>query len=277
MLKALLLLLLAAPAGAVNYTLAITTSGPIDTAAIITSTPSGIVCPGTCSASFLAGSTITIGEVTPSSMSFVGWGAPCLTNLHECDLTLTAHTTITAKYAPLLKVSFSGIGVGHVNISSQAVFSSSGSAMTRTYVYPAGSSIVLPESTGAYSSFVGWTGDPNCSRASTCTITLNGYQEITATFTASSAIYPLKVTIPLGGGTVTSSPAGILCPTVCNSTFTANAAVTLTTAALAGYRFAGWANGGCNGITTCVVTSTSPLQGIGGRFSPAAFFYSLSQ
>ena len=45
---------------------------------------------------------------------------------------------------------------------------------------------------------------------------------------------------------------------------------------LGAYYFAGWANGGCAKTAACVVTSTSPLQGLGGPYSPAAFFYPIS-
>ncbi len=276
MLKSVLFLLLAVPAGA-TYTLTISTSGPVDPAAIVTSTPSGIVCPGTCAAVFAASSTVTIGEVAPSTMAFVGWGSPCRSNLPTCNVKMMTNTTVTAKFAPKLRVSFSGNGIGNVSISSQPVFTSSGSTASRDYVYPAGATIVLHESTGSQSAFVGWTGDGGCERASTCTITLNGYEHIIATFTATGSTRTLAVAIPLGGGTVVSSPAGISCPTVCSSTFTANASVTLTTTALSGYEFGGWANGGCSGRTTCVVVSSSPLQGLGGKFSPAAYFFQETQ
>jgi hypothetical protein len=278
MTRALLFLLLAAAPARATFTLTVSTGGPVDLASIVTSTPSGIVCPGTCSATFAEGSTVTVGEVHPSSVSFVGWGAPCRSNLQSCNVPLTANTTVQATFDPVLDLSISGNGVGSVVISSQPVCSSSGTCAAgavQSYVYPKGSAVVLSMSTGTGTAFVGWTGDPGCSRASTCTITINGYEHIVATFTASAAVYPLKVVLPNGGGTVTSTPSGIICPGVCSSTFTANVDVKLTTAAAAGYRFSGWANGGCAGITTCVVKSTSPLQGLGGSQSPAAYFYKI--
>ncbi|MES2155378.1 MAG: hypothetical protein V4510_09615 [bacterium] len=267
------LLLLAAPARA-TFTLTISTAGPVTPSAIVTSTPSGIVCPGTCSAAFAAGSTVTVGEVAPSTMTFIGWSAPCRSNLRSCTIRLSANTSMSATFAPLLDVAIAGTGLGAVSILSQPVFASSGSAATRSYVYPTGSTIIMRESTGTASSFTGWSGDGGCDTASTCTVTLNSYEAITATFVpAAGSTFTLAVLIPNGGGTVTSIPAGIACPGVCRSTFTPLGAVTLTTAAAAGYRFAGWANGGCSRNQACVVNSTSPLQGLGGPFSPAAYFY----
>ena len=84
--------------------------------------------------------------------------------------------------------------------------------------------------------------------------------------------YQLAVTIPNGGGTVTSSPAGILTASgIFVSTFAANASVTLTTAAAAGYRFGGWANAGCHGLTPCIVVSLLKCR-IGTEHRPRTAF-----
>jgi hypothetical protein len=61
----------------------------------------------------------------------------------------------------------------------------------------------------------------------------------------------------IGSGTVTSSPAGIACRTDCNTVFPSAAMVTLTAAADAGSRFAGWL-GSCRGTApTCVLPMDS--------------------
>ena len=62
-----------------------------------------------------------------------------------------------------------------------------------------------------------------------------------------------------GGGTVTSSPAGITCPGTgtCSASFPASTAVTLTATANANSTFAGWSGAGCSGTGTCAVTLTS--------------------
>lgn len=277
MKAALFLLLAALPARAATFTLTVSTSGPAGNNAVLTSTPSGIVCPGACAASFTAGSTVTVGEVSLDTVAFVAWGAPCRSNLPACTLPLTANTVLTANFDPLLAVAVAGSGIGAVSISSQPVCSSSGTCANgaaRLYAFPTGSTVVLTASTGEASAFNGWSGDAGCATASTCTVTLNGYEAIVATFSANGVgPYPLAVAVPAGGGTVTSTPAGIQTGAgAYRSTFTANSFVTLATAAAAGYRFAGWANGGCSGLSPCVVQSTSPLQGLGDRHSPAAYF-----
>jgi hypothetical protein len=57
-----------------------------------------------------------------------------------------------------------------------------------------------------------------------------------------------------GGGTVTSSPAGINCGATCTANFNSGQQVTLTAAASAGNAFSGWSGGGCSGTGTCTLT-----------------------
>lgn len=266
----------AAPARATTFTLAVSTAGPVTPSAVVTSSPAGLSCPGTCSAVFAAGSTVTLTEVAPSTVAFVAWGGPgaCRSNAPSCAVLVVANSTVTAAFAPLLDLAFSGNGLGVVT-STGLVAYATGAAVgaAASFVYPLGATVVLRASTGPASAFLGWTGG-GCGAASTCTVTMSGYQAVTATFTASAAAYPFAVSVPLGGGDVASAPAGILTRAgVFVSTFAAGASVSLTTGARAGYRFAGWANGGCAGLAPCVVHSTSPLQGLGGPYSPAAYFY----
>lgn len=273
---------IAAPARATTYTLTISTSGPVSASSTITSSPTGISCPGSCVGTFYSTTTVILTEVNPSTMSFTGWGAPCNSNQSTCSLILPSNTVLTAAFSPHLDLSFSGIGIGNVAVSTGPACSNSGgcaNGAVATYVYAKGTTIVLTESTGTASAFVGWSGDGGCSRASTCTVTLNGYEHIIATFTVTGSVFPMAVSvIPTKGGYVTSSPAGIATASgVYGSTFTANASVAFSTAAASGYRFAGWGNAGCAGLTPCVVVSTSPLQGLGGNFSPAAYFYKVNQ
>ena len=69
--------------------------------------------------------------------------------------------------------------------------------------------------------------------------------------------YQLTVATPAtGAGTVTSSPAGINCPTACTASFPANTQVTLTATPGTNYSFGGW-SGGCSGTGSCSLTLTA--------------------
>jgi hypothetical protein len=72
-------------------------------------------------------------------------------------------------------------------------------------------------------------------------------------------IYPLTPTLTVGvngagSGTVTSSPAGISCPTDCTETYQAGTAVTLSASPAAGSAFGGWSGSGCAGTGACTLT-----------------------
>ena len=56
-----------------------------------------------------------------------------------------------------------------------------------------------------------------------------------------------------GGGSVTSSPAGINCPGTCTAAFAPQTPVTLTATPGGSGSFTGWSGGGCSGTGTCSV------------------------
>jgi trimeric autotransporter adhesin len=66
----------------------------------------------------------------------------------------------------------------------------------------------------------------------------------------------LSVTVT-GSGTVTSSPAGINCPTTCSAVFAGNGQITLTAVPSAGSVFAGWGGDVCEGTASCTFTITA--------------------
>jgi hypothetical protein len=71
---------------------------------------------------------------------------------------------------------------------------------------------------------------------------------------ASAVPYTLTVVLAgAGSGTVTSSPAGINCPSDCSEAYEEGTMVTLSAAATSGY-FAGWTGGGCSGTGPCSTT-----------------------
>jgi len=111
-----------------------------------------------------------------------------------------------------------------------------------------GTNVVLTAAPSKSYFFAGWSG--GCTGTSTCSVTLNASTNVSASFNTGDAL-----TVSLtGSGTVTSSPAGINCPTTCTAGFAPNTQVTLTAAAASGEFFAGWSGGSCTGTSTCVVT-----------------------
>ena len=60
-----------------------------------------------------------------------------------------------------------------------------------------------------------------------------------------------------GAGTVTSSPAGIACGSVCAQSYPSGTVVTLLASASSGSKFVGWSGSVCSGTGTCVVTMSA--------------------
>jgi hypothetical protein len=123
-------------------------------------------------------------------------------------------------------------------------------AVCSTTVDP-GTEVTLTASTGAGSTFVGWTGG-GCSGTGACVVTVDADVTVQAAFALNNSLV-----VTLGGtgtGAVTSVPSGIDCGTTCSAQFGAGTAVTLTASPGAGSTFAGWTGGGCSGTGACVVT-----------------------
>jgi arabinogalactan endo-1,4-beta-galactosidase len=94
-------------------------------------------------------------------------------------------------------------------------------------------------------------------------ILLTGILFLAACNNSSSSVPPPPMSFALtvteggtGGGTVTSSQAGITCPGTCTASYTSGTLVTLTQAASAGSTFAGWGSA-CSGSGSCSVTMSA--------------------
>lgn len=76
---------------------------------------------------------------------------------------------------------------------------------------------------------------------------------------------PLRLTVTRQGrGTVTSNPAGIICPSDCKENYPSGTPVTLTAAPANGWTFSEW-KGACSGSSACVVPMTQK-QSVKARF-----------
>jgi GH25 family lysozyme M1 (1,4-beta-N-acetylmuramidase) len=104
--------------------------------------------------------------------------------------------------------------------------------------------------------FLSWGG--RCAAAGsspTCVATVLGKKQATATFG-----YPLTTSrAGPGTGTVTSSPAGVACPSACSHAFAVGSTVALTAAPDAASEFDSW-GGACSGLdpSSCSVTMDQP-------------------
>jgi hypothetical protein len=161
-----------------------------------------------------------------------------------------------------LTVTRGGTGSGTVTSSPAGI--NCGSTCGANFDY--NTAVTLSAAAGTGSTFSGWSGE-GCSGTGTCEVTMTQARTVTATFTLNT--YVLSVTkAGTGGGTVTSSPAGITCGSSCSASFDYNTLVTLSASAGTGSSFSGW-SGACSGTGSCQVTMDG-AKGVTATFNLAA-------
>ncbi len=228
----------------------------------VSSNPSGINCGQTCSASFDQGTAVTLTAAAAEGSTFVGWAGGCTGTDATCTVKLSASEQVTATFdnaqaPPVLNVSFAGTGVGTVSSNPAGI----SCAPTCSASFSLGTQVTLTETPATNSSFAGWSGGGCSGTSTTCTVTLNSSEQVTATFNINQSLPLLTVTLGgSGAGTVSSSPAGISCPPTCSASFSVGTLVTLTETPATNSSFAGW-SGACGGNnSTCTVTLSASQQ-----------------
>ena len=225
----------------------------------VSSAPGSIDCGSTCSASFDAGTTVTLNATPNSTSLFAGWSGACA-GTGGCTVAMDASKNVTAVFtrnAPALTVAKTGTGGGTVSSSPPGIDCGS----TCSANYTAGASVNLTAIADATSTFAGWSGA--CSGTGMCTVTMDAARSVTATFTRRA--YTLTLT-RTDGGTIISSPANIYCGAACSASYDAGTTVTLTATPDATATFTGWSGGGCSGTGPCTV-SMDAAKTVAARFT----------
>jgi len=223
----------------------------------VASSPAGISCGATCSAAYDNGTVVTLTATPANGSAFEGWTGGGCTGTGTCTITLTANTTVFARFGISSSVTRFTLSVTREGTSSGTVTSSPagincGTACAATY--DSGTVVTLTATPAANATFDGWSGG-GCAGTGPCTLTLTTDTTVTARFSVRR--FTLAVTLEgLGGGTVTSSPAGINCGTACAATYDSGTVVTLTARPDSLSTFGGWRGGGCSGTGSCTITLT---------------------
>jgi uncharacterized repeat protein (TIGR02543 family) len=66
----------------------------------VTSSPAGISCGSTCSASFTCGAAVTLTAAASSGSTFTGWSGACAGSTPSCSFSMAAASTATASFTP---------------------------------------------------------------------------------------------------------------------------------------------------------------------------------
>ncbi len=239
------------PIAVTNFALTVSKTGN----GSIGSAPTGINCGATCTANFASGTTVTLTPTAASGSVFAGWSGDCTGTGSTCTITMNAAKNVSATFnnsAPIkgsLNITLAGLPSGSsatLNLTrpdgvTQAQTLATGTAINLSDVDPGLYTVVAPNIT------VGTTTYSAATKTGTVP-TNGGSATINIVYAAvAPQQFSLSVTNP-GGGTITSTPAGINCSTTCTTSFAAGTSVTLTATPTPGtfYVFNLW-QGECDG------------------------------
>ncbi len=230
----------------------------------VTSSPAGIDCTAFCSAAFEPGTVVTL-TITPDGESSFSLGNVCSGSGSApttCTFTMNGPKRLDLQFTSYRRLTVATTGSGSGRLKATLGPIDCGAVCTETMdtglsvdfhvgQYCLGYECIIPTA-DAGSRFAGFSG-AGCSAqpVSGCSVAMNADTTITATFTKTQTLTVTKD--GTGTGTV-SGDAGIDCGDTCSATVDQGAKVTLTAAAGANSRFAGWSGGGCSGTGSCTVT-----------------------
>ena len=237
-----------------SYTLTVSKAG----SGTVASSPSGINCGSSCSASYTSGTSVTLTATAATGYTFSGWsgsGVSC-SGTGTCTVPMSANRTVTATFSQnaassyTLNVTLAGSGT----VTSNPAGVNCGADCSQSYT--SGTSVTLTATAATGYTFSGWSGSGvSCSGTGTCTVPMSANRTVTATFNQNSpSNYILSVSLS-GAGSVASSPSGINCGSTCSASYTSGTSVMLTATTATGYTFSGW-SGACTGTGTCTVSMT---------------------
>ena len=218
----------------------------------VTSSPLGLNCGVTCSASLLQGPVIVTATAADGS-TFAGWSAgtgnATCTGTNPCDIPLTVDSTVTATFTlNAVPVSVTANVASGNGGGGTITCSANGGAAGPCGSYLPGTAMVMTATPNSVSNFTGWSG-AGCSGTSTCSFPVTAATTVTANFNR-----PTLTVVVAGTGTVTSDVGGINCGATCSAVLNKGTVVTVTAN---GTGFTGWSGGGCSGTGTCLVTLTT--------------------
>ena len=237
---------------ALEYSLVVALAG--NGSGFVTSNPSGISCGTDCTQAYTPNTMVVLTALAVSGSTFDSWSGGGCSGTGTCTVTLDAAKMVTASFSLTkhgLTVNTAGNGTGMIGSAPSGI--DCGIDCSEAFDFNSMVTLTATPTTG--STFAGWSGGA-CTGTGTCVLTMTAAATVTATFTLTT--HNLMVTrAGNGGGTVSSSPAGISCGGDCAELYEYNTMVTLSAAPSTGSVFAGWSGGGCSGTAACVLTMTA--------------------
>jgi len=182
----------------------------------VTSSPSGITCGTTCSASFSSGARITLTASAASGSTFAGWSGGGCNGILACAVTISANTAVTATFVPDVTTNIAlfaavlplsrSIEVGGTPATAFATIINAGPSTASTCsIAPA---TMIP------ASFAFQTTNPTTNAVSgtpntPANIASGGLQTFVIAFTPNAAFTPTNINFTFGCANANPAPATI--------------------------------------------------------------------
>lgn len=162
----------------------------------VTSSPAGIDCGSTCSASYSLGTQVTLTAQAASGSNFSGWSGACAGAASSCIVSMDSARSVAASFTAvpvprLITLSKSGTGTGSVTSSPSGLSCTAGCG-NASGSFASNTAVTLVAQAASGSTFAGWSG--SCTGTGSCTIAAGtSSASVTASFNSSG----------VGGNTVT--------------------------------------------------------------------------
>ena len=145
----------------------------------VTSTPTGIDCGSTCTASYTQGTSVTL-TATPSGSVFAGWSGAC-SGTGDCVVTMDSDKSVTAIFnsQAQYRLTIMKAGTGDGTVTSSPAGISCGSTCSENFQKPTKVKVTAKADSG--STFTGWSGGGS-SGTKPCNVDVNSAVTITASF-----------------------------------------------------------------------------------------------
>ena len=160
------------------YTLSVNKNGN----GTVTSNTGGINCGSTCSGSFNAGASVQLTATPTAGFAFTGWSGDASGTANPVTVTMSSAKSVTANFTQSYTLTVSKTGNG--SVASNPAGITCGTTCSATYA--ANTTVTLTATADTGYAFDHWTG-ADSSNGATCTVTMNGAKNVTATFVAATA------------------------------------------------------------------------------------------
>ena len=225
----------------------------------ISSQPSELSCTSeACIGKFPVGKSVILTAVPKIGHEFSGWGGAC-SGMNRCEVKMISPQQVTATFTPVslppVTLNVMLEGEGRVTSNPAGIDCP---AVKCTHDFENGKQVTLLAVPNAGHMFDGWSGQ--CTGKEACTLTMSREMNVKAVFTL-IPLPPVALSVTvLGDGQVTSTPAGIDCPSAaCMHDYANGTMVVLMARPNTGETFSQW-GGACRGSgITCQVDMQSAL------------------